>query len=371
MTEAKALRCLRGLNSRRDPLHDVANAIDRPEEPPRDGNAPFPRTIIGSGTQGVRHFSERRDYTLREMACLQGFPTSHQFTGSKTDKMKQMGNAFPPCVAKAFYDYLGAWLDKVDGVQRTPAQAQARRFPDPRLGGQLVDRHQGNLAPAFPTETRNHVNGDLNDDEAFELALQESMREIHSTPIIDLSDEEEDEHQQYSPVSAVGTALERMSIAPSDHEVVPSIEPGDRSRSVTLDFSPEPSPGPGHHAKPASQKRSLDSMHDGEADEVMKKESPPKRENVVDTDRRNKGVAVHDGKIPSRLPRYAGPPRPYDAEGEIVAVGQPDRRNGDGVQLRESHENSSIRQGDGSHGTTIVDDVDSSKSDGEENVWTF
>lgn len=394
-TEAQALR---RLDNRRDPLHNVAHAIVR-DNPPRDGNAPFPRTILGSGTQGGSHFSGLRDYTLREIACLQGFPVSHQFEGTRTAIKQQIGNAFPSCVAEAFYNHLRGWLQQVDSIQSTPAQVGARRFPDPWAIVPIAGRPQGNPAPGSTSNgTRHFVNGELDEDEALELALQESRRENHSTaiielsdeddvlesvlqesrreahsiPIIELSDEDEDEQQQYSPVSAVGPMLERMSIAPSEHEAVASIEAGDRSRSVTLDVSPEPSPGPSHHAKTASQKRSLDSMHDGEADAIMKEESPPKRERVVDTHNHNRSVAVCDGKIPSRLPRYAGPPRPYDADGEIVAVGQPERRNGDRVQPRKSsHKNSSIRQGEGSHGTTIVDDVAPSKPDGEEDVWTF
>lgn len=363
-TEAKALQ---GLNSRRDALHDVSRAMVR-NYPPRDGKVPFPRTILGSGTQGGSHFSGLRDFTLREIACLQGFPVSHQFEGNKTAIRKQIGNAFPSCVAQAFYDHLRRWLQQVDSIQRTPAQVEARRFHGQRVVGPLGGRPQGNPAPAISKETRSHVNGDLNEDEALELALQESRRETYTIPIIELSDDEDEQHQ-YSPVSAVGPLLERMSIAPSEHEVVASIEPGDRSRSVTL--SPGPGAGPSHRAKIASQKRSLDSLHDGKADEIMKEESPPKREKVVDTDDHNKSVAVHDGKIPSRLPRYAGPPRPYDADGEIIAVGQPDRRNRDSVQPSESHKNSSSRRDEGSHGTTLVDDVGSSKSDGEEDVWTF
>ncbi len=39
--------------------------------------------------------------TVRMVARLQGFPDSWQFTGKKTSSYKQVGNAFPPPVAKA------------------------------------------------------------------------------------------------------------------------------------------------------------------------------------------------------------------------------------------------------------------------------
>jgi len=35
------------------------------------------------------------------VARLQGFPDTWQFTGKKTSSYKQVGNAFPPAVAKA------------------------------------------------------------------------------------------------------------------------------------------------------------------------------------------------------------------------------------------------------------------------------
>jgi hypothetical protein len=111
-------------------------------------------------------------------------------------------------------------------------------------------------------------------------------------------------------------------------------------------------------------------MHDGEADEVMKEESPPKRERVLDGGDRHKGVDVYDGKIPSRLPRYAGPARPYDADGEDVAVGQSDRVHQASLRLEDSHTRRSIRGDRRSHGSTVVDEVAPSESNGEE-AWTF
>ena len=39
--------------------------------------------------------------TLRMVARLQGFPDSWQFHGRKTTAYRQVGNAFPPPVAKA------------------------------------------------------------------------------------------------------------------------------------------------------------------------------------------------------------------------------------------------------------------------------
>lgn len=308
VTEAQALRGL----SRRDLLHDVSHALARNEQP-RDGNVPLARTITCGGVQGVSHFSGQRDYTLREIACLQGFPVLHQFSGNKTQIRRQIGNAFPSCVVKAIYDHLRAWLEKVDGVKRAPtARAEAPRPPAPRHARSPLVRPRD-----LPSETNIHINGDLTEEEALELALQESRSESLPAAVIVPSVEED---RQDSPVSAVGPLLERLSIAPSTQEDVSPADNRLRTRSHTLGRSASPSPS--HRAESASQKRSLDSMHDGDADEVMKEASPPKRERVTTTANPNKG-GVDDRKIPSRLPRYMGPQRPCDAaEVDDVAVGR-------------------------------------------------
>lgn len=313
VTEAQAIR---NLNRRGVTLHDVANTLAR-NLPPRDANVPFPKTITCGGTQGTSHYSGLRDNTLREIACIQGFPVCHQFVGTKTAIKKQIGNAFAPCVVKAFYDHLRTWLRRVDGVEDGPAQAHR---PVPR----------GIPAPALPAEPRHqhHVNGDLGEDEALQMALQESMYGHHTSAsgaIIEIPDEED------SPVSAVAPLLERMSIAPSDHRA--ESDPRSRSRSVTLGRSLSPSPGPSrHHSTTASQKRSLDSMHDGEVDEVQKEESPPKRERAEE----HEGV-VDDSRIPSSLPRYAGPSDARDADDENVVVGQSNTGSSLVHEDRDSH----------------------------------
>lgn len=329
VTEAQAIR---NLNRRGVTLHDVANTLAR-NLPPRDANVPFPKTITCGGTQGTSHYSGLRDNTLREIACIQGFPVCHQFVGTKMAIKRQIGNAFAPCVVKAFYDHLRTWLRRVDGVQSVQSVPAHAHLPAPQVARPLsvVDhRHRRIPAPASPLEPRHqrHVNGDLGEDEALQLALQESMDGQHTSAsgaVIEISDDEED-----SPVSAVAPLLERMSIAPLDHRAGSDLR--SRSRSVTLGRSLSPSPGPSrHHSVMASQKRSLDSMHDGEVDEVQKEESPPKRERAEE----HEGV-VDDSRIPSSLPRYAGPRNTHDADDENVVVGQ--SRNGSMPEDRDSHQ---------------------------------
>ena len=39
--------------------------------------------------------------TVRETACLQAFPLTHQFVGADGTKLRQIGNAVPPPMARA------------------------------------------------------------------------------------------------------------------------------------------------------------------------------------------------------------------------------------------------------------------------------
>lgn len=82
--------------------------------PAWDGSKILPRAMTTSGGQNY-HPSGKRDLTLREYACLQGFPTGHVFKGNYVKK--QIGNAVPPVVAKVLFGSIKADLEKVDGVE--------------------------------------------------------------------------------------------------------------------------------------------------------------------------------------------------------------------------------------------------------------
>lgn len=79
----------------------------------RDAEKPMDTPINGNGSV-YYHPDGERDFTLRELACIQGFPTYHKFEGSYIKK--QIGNAFPPSVAMAFYQHLRQHLEEVDAV---------------------------------------------------------------------------------------------------------------------------------------------------------------------------------------------------------------------------------------------------------------
>jgi hypothetical protein len=63
-----------------------------------------------------RHWSGKRKFTVRELACLQGFPLSHTFKGPNTDCVKQIGNAVPPLIAKRLFQHIVRWLQIQDDV---------------------------------------------------------------------------------------------------------------------------------------------------------------------------------------------------------------------------------------------------------------
>ncbi|MDI1490875.1 MAG: hypothetical protein OHK93_002080 [Ramalina farinacea] len=83
-------------------------------ESPYDGNHPL-RTTITCGTGQLWHPSGRRAFTLREIACLQGFPLEHEF--GTVGVRKQIGNAVPPIVAKVIFETIIKHLKKVDSDQ--------------------------------------------------------------------------------------------------------------------------------------------------------------------------------------------------------------------------------------------------------------
>jgi DNA (cytosine-5)-methyltransferase 1 len=66
-----------------------------------------------SGGQNY-HPCGTRDFTIREYACLQGFPPNHLFRGSYVKK--QIGNAVPPSVAKVLFESIKKALDRADGI---------------------------------------------------------------------------------------------------------------------------------------------------------------------------------------------------------------------------------------------------------------
>jgi len=87
-----------------------------------DPNQPSP-TVTRSGYRDFIHPFENRMLTVRELACLQTFPITWEFTGVRLDSYSskrkttmtqfgQVGNAVPPKLAKALAESLKKQLFK-------------------------------------------------------------------------------------------------------------------------------------------------------------------------------------------------------------------------------------------------------------------
>ena len=111
MTINEAIRSV----SRRTPNHDpqTEKVLNRP---PYDGDSPLRTTITCNGGEAY-HPSGTRLFTVRELACIQGFPLSFVFANyGKTELRKQIGNAVPPIVYKAILNSVKRSLAEEDAV---------------------------------------------------------------------------------------------------------------------------------------------------------------------------------------------------------------------------------------------------------------
>lgn len=106
--------------SRRTPNHDP-HTEKRLERPPYDGSRPLRTTITCNGGEAY-HPSGTRLFTVRELACIQGFPLSFVFANyGKTELRKQIGNAVPPIVYKAILESVKRTLVEEDALHRQQA----------------------------------------------------------------------------------------------------------------------------------------------------------------------------------------------------------------------------------------------------------
>ncbi|KAK4077500.1 uncharacterized protein Triagg1_3832 [Trichoderma aggressivum f. europaeum] len=100
-----------------DDLHNLDNVkYYRPRRAPLD-----PDRLAGTITTGgseVYYPDGTRSLTLREYACIQGFPKCHKFIGTKTSIRRQIGNAFPSNTVRVLYRHLEDWLLQQDGMTR-------------------------------------------------------------------------------------------------------------------------------------------------------------------------------------------------------------------------------------------------------------
>lgn len=205
-------------------LHDIQAALRRGADlPVRNPNAPFPRTLTCTEAGKLGHYSGKRHFTAREAAGLQAFPPRYQCPAHLrvTTVRKQIGNAYPPCVAKAIFQGVRQHLERVDRQRRlargleaavlpgAPATPPSRRRNFPGSSGRGA-RSQG--PPSAPSYSA--LNADLDDDDAFEAALRASRHtndrntSAHQTIVIDTDDDDKEEEELQGPMG-------RLSVEPT------------------------------------------------------------------------------------------------------------------------------------------------------------
>ncbi|KAF2749013.1 S-adenosyl-L-methionine-dependent methyltransferase, partial [Sporormia fimetaria CBS 119925] len=81
---------------------------------PYDPKTRLARCITTDGGEDNCHFSGTRNFTVREQALLQGFPTHFRFSGSTTAALRQVGNAFPPTFCSKLFLLCAQTLEAFD-----------------------------------------------------------------------------------------------------------------------------------------------------------------------------------------------------------------------------------------------------------------
>lgn len=107
------------------PLHNPDQMVTR-NDAPYSGDLPLRYTICCGGGP-ICHPSGKRGFTHRELACLQVFPLEHQFGPSRA--RKQIGNAYPPIVAKVFFEAIIRALLEADGLTESTNGASSSQQP--------------------------------------------------------------------------------------------------------------------------------------------------------------------------------------------------------------------------------------------------
>ncbi len=75
-----------------------------------DGNAVSPTLVPGHSNFPI-HPVEHRSITVREAACITGFPVDYKFFGNHTKRCEHVGNAVPPPLSQAIAKSVKEFLD--------------------------------------------------------------------------------------------------------------------------------------------------------------------------------------------------------------------------------------------------------------------
>ncbi|KAK8251042.1 S-adenosyl-L-methionine-dependent methyltransferase [Phyllosticta capitalensis] len=171
------------------------------EEPPRDPDLHSKRTLLTNNESDVYHWDGKRKYTIRELACLQGFPLNHEFTGNRADMRRQIGNAVPPMVYQKIIRECREVLKRVDQDRAT-----RRRLDSPDIIPIEVER--------LP--------------EAADITVIQSVEDAMNNPI-------------FPPIVAMTPASHDMRQRDTSITVGPgdNLPPGDVGQVIVIDDEPE------------------------------------------------------------------------------------------------------------------------------------
>ena len=94
------------------------------------------------------HPTQNRTLSIREAARVQTFPDKFRFAGAPSTRLRQIGNAVPPLLAKAMGKAVKETLNRIDGVPRAIREQQAAHSFQPA-------RFRDDLLQWFKTNRRN------------------------------------------------------------------------------------------------------------------------------------------------------------------------------------------------------------------------
>lgn len=193
--------------------HNIDGAIARNANP-YSPDQPFHRTITTGGAEKVAHWDGTRDYTLRELASINGFPLRHKFVphGIK----KQIGNAFPSCVVKVLYTHIRQWLEKEDNVYREAVHLVGE---EPQVGLALPVQEEVAMA--------HHARAAVVDNDG-DVEMAQEVPEV----IVLSDDEDENEDFGWNFAQAEGHPYMVEWMAEEDARL--GLRFDDRERSMTL-----------------------------------------------------------------------------------------------------------------------------------------
>ncbi|KAI8946546.1 S-adenosyl-L-methionine-dependent methyltransferase [Xylaria longipes] len=155
LRKIQSIRC-------RDPLHDVGLMLRKARKSSKFPKRPYDdrcqvATVTTAGTE-CAHPSGQRNFTLRELATIQGFPRSHKFFGTMTQINRQIGNAFPPIVVEILYRHLRKWLLGQDRV--LPESHNHQNFI-------ILDPVEDVVVVPQPAKSKNFIMIEDDDDEEY------------------------------------------------------------------------------------------------------------------------------------------------------------------------------------------------------------